>query len=81
MLQFHVSKVFIGSFSGPYTWAQYLSPDWADIQFTVTEFCRKMSVPRDVDWASMKKLARHLRGKPKLFQKFQAQSEVDELTI
>eukprot|EP00974_Lingulodinium_polyedra_P010165 976199-Lingulodinium_polyedra.AAC.1 len=47
----------------------FLAQDRPDIRFAVKELCRRMSNPRECDWASLKRLARYLKGKPRLVQR------------
>ena len=47
----------------------FLAQDRPDIRFAVKELCRRMSNPREHDWGSLKRLARYLKGKPRLVQR------------
>jgi hypothetical protein len=53
--------------------ANYMSQDRSDVKFAVKELSRKMAKPRIKDWELMKKLARYLKGVPRLVQVFKEQ--------
>ena len=48
--------------------------DQPDIQFAVKELCRSMSKPYESDWIALVRLARYLKGRPRLVQLFAWQS-------
>eukprot|EP00959_Pyramimonas_sp_CCMP1952_P105644 2209068-Pyramimonas_sp.AAC.1 len=50
--------------------AAYLSPDRADIDDAVKNSAKDMQSPRQVDAARLKRLARYLKGRPRVAQKF-----------
>eukprot|EP00959_Pyramimonas_sp_CCMP1952_P153054 3201655-Pyramimonas_sp.AAC.1 len=50
--------------------AAYLSPDRADIGDAVKNLAKYMQSPRQVDAARLKRLARYLKGRPRVVQKF-----------
>ena len=50
--------------------ANYLAQDRPDLQFPAKEICRKMASPEDGDWSKIKRLARYLKGEPRLVQEF-----------
>ena len=53
--------------------ANYLAQDRVDIAYAVKELCRQMSLPRVHDWHQLKRLARYLKGSPRLVVKFRYQ--------
>ena len=55
--------------------ANYLALDRPDIQYAVKEACRAMSKPMEKDWLKLKRLARYLKGKPRLVQRFAWQAK------
>ena len=61
--------------------ANYLSPDRPDIAFSVKELARSMSSPCGSDWLKLKRLARYLKGKPRIVMKFRWQKPIDKLGI
>ena len=48
----------------------YLSIDRADLQYPAKELMRKMSCPTEADELRLKRVARYLKGVPRLVQKF-----------
>ena len=46
--------------------ANYLAQDRPDLQFSVKEICRTMSNPSVYDRRKVKRLARYLKGNPRL---------------
>ena len=48
----------------------YLSLDRPDLQFSAKEVAKKMSKPREADWAKLKRVAKYLVGAPRLVQQF-----------
>ncbi|CAK0886283.1 unnamed protein product [Prorocentrum cordatum] len=50
--------------------AAYLSPDRADIGDAVKNLAKYMQSPRQVDAVRLKRLARYLKGRPRVVQKF-----------
>ena len=54
--------------------ANYLGLDRVDIAYAAKECCRRMTDPRDIDWGALRRIARYLRGKPRLVYKFRWQS-------
>ena len=61
--------------------ANYLPPDRPDISFAVKELARAMSSPKLGDWERLERLARYLKGRPRVVKKFRWQSCTDVLTI
>lgn len=61
--------------------ANYLAPGRPDIAFAVKEFARSMSGPCCGDWERPKRLARYLKGRPRVVKKFAWQRHVGPLTI
>ena len=53
--------------------ANYLATDRIDISFAAKEICRDMSKPTEGSWARLKRLARYLRGTPRLVEHFSNQ--------
>ena len=51
----------------------YLSSDRPDIQFSVKEACREMSAPTKGSWAKFVRIAKYLRGHPRLVWEFELQ--------
>ena len=43
----------------------FLAADRPDVQFASKEASRKMSCPRHVDWAAVKRIGRYLAGRPR----------------
>ena len=43
--------------------------DRPDVRFAVKELCREMARPTCASWRKLKKLARYLRGQPRVVQK------------
>ena len=60
--------------------ANYLATDRGDISFAAKEICRDMSAPTEASWAKLKRLARYLRGSPRLVEKF-GEQEASHLRI
>ena len=54
--------------------ANYLQQDRSDIQYAVKELCRGMSCPTREDERKMKRMARYLKGKPRVVNLFKYQS-------
>ena len=46
--------------------ANYLAADRPDIQYVVKEVCRRMAKPVRSDWQKLVRLARYLKGAPRL---------------
>ena len=46
--------------------ANYLAADRPDIQYSVKEVCRRMAKPVESDWQKLVRLARYLKGAPRL---------------
>ena len=61
--------------------ANYLAPDRPDIEFAVTELCRRMAAPRTDDFEKLRRLAKYLVGRPRLIMKYAFQPETDCLSI
>ena len=59
----------------------YLSPDRPDIAFAAKELARSMSSPTQGDWERLKRLARYLKGRPRVVSKFQWQRATGTLGI
>ena len=49
--------------------ANYLAADRPDIQYSVKEVCRRMAKPVKSDWNKLVRLARYLKGSPRLVWK------------
>ena len=49
--------------------ANFIAQGRPDIRFAVEELCRDMARPRQASWRKMKKLARYLKGQPRMVQK------------
>ena len=49
--------------------ANFISQDRPDVRFAVKELCREMARPTCASWRKLKKLARYLRGQPRVVQK------------
>ena len=45
--------------------ANYMSTERSDVQYSVKELSRLMAIPRTCDWTNVKRLARHVLGKPR----------------
>ena len=61
--------------------ANYLSPDRPDIAYAVKELARGMSKPTSGDWCRLKRLARYLKGQPRVVHKFNWQRATDKLSV
>ena len=61
--------------------ANYISPDRPDIAFAVKELARSMSSPTQGDWDRLKRLARYLKGRPRVVSKFRWQRANGALSI
>ena len=48
----------------------YLAQDRANWQFAAKDLCRQMASPEVHDWEKAKRIARHLKGKPRAIQHF-----------
>ena len=48
----------------------YLAPDRPDIAYAVKELARSMAAPTKGDWQRLKRLGRHLKGIPRLQQRY-----------
>ena len=49
--------------------ANFISQDRPDVRFAVKELCREMARPTCASWRKLNKLARYLRGQPRVVQK------------
>ena len=49
--------------------ANFIAQDRPDVRFAVKELCREMARPTCASWRKLKKLARYLRGQPRVVQK------------
>ena len=49
--------------------ANFIAQDRPDVRFAVKEFCREMARPTCASWRKLKKLARYLKGQPRVVQK------------
>ena len=49
--------------------ANFIAQDRPDVRFAVKELCRDMAKPTRGSWRKMKKLARYLKGQPRVVQK------------
>ena len=61
--------------------ANDLALDRPDIAFAAKELCREFAQPTKSSYARLKRLARYLKGKPRLVWKFPYQDETSELTV
>ena len=61
--------------------ANYLSQDRGDIKYAVKELSRRMAKPRVKDIEQMKKLARYLKGNPRVIQVFKPQPMPKRINI
>ena len=59
----------------------FLSTDRVDIQYASKEICRRMSKPCRSDWKLIKKLARYLKGHPRMTNKFMYQQPYKHVTV
>ena len=48
----------------------FVAVDMPDIQFSVKEVCRLMATPRTTSWVPLKRIARYLVSRPKVFWEF-----------
>ena len=55
--------------------ANFISQDRPDVRFVVKELCREMARPTCASWRMLKKLARYLRGQPRVVQKIKLDVE------
>ena len=56
--------------------ANYLQADRPDIQYAVKEICRRMAKPVESDWRKLVRLARYLRGAPRLVWEYPWQKDL-----
>ena len=49
--------------------ANFIAQDRPDVRFAVKELCREMARPTCASWRKLKKLARYLKGRPRVVQK------------
>jgi hypothetical protein len=61
--------------------ANYLSLDRADIAFATKELCRRMACPTRKDFEPLVRVARYLKGAPRVVYRFAWQSEADLRTF
>ena len=63
--------------------ANFIAQDRPDIRFAVKELCRDMCKPTVASMRKLKKLARYLRGQPRMVQKIRLQDQgiENEITI
>lgn len=61
--------------------ANYMSPDGPDIAHLVREMARGMSGPTIRDWCRLKRLARYLKGKPRMIHRNRWQENVDKFSV
>ena len=59
--------------------SNYLAADRPDIQYAVKEICRRMAKPVESDWKKLVRLARYLRGSPRLVWTYGWQEAADGL--
>ena len=59
--------------------ANYLAQDRPDLQFSVKEICRTMSNPSVYDRRKIKRLARYLKGNPRLIYLYNWQEATNDL--
>ena len=55
--------------------ANFMSQDRPDVRFAVKELCREMARPTCASWRKLKKVARYLRGQPRVVQKIKLDVE------
>ena len=60
---------------------QYLAQDRPDIQFACKERARRMQAPTERDFSALKRLARYLKGKPRLVLNFALQDLPSTVTV
>ena len=53
--------------------ANYLAADRPDVQYAVKEVCRRMAKPAKSDWQKLVRLARYLKGAPRLVWEYRWQ--------
>ena len=61
--------------------ANYLAPDRPDIAFAAKDLARSMSSPCRGDWDRLKRLARYLKGKPRVVKKYRWQKPMSTFSI
>ena len=59
--------------------AKYVSQERAEMQLAVNELCRNMSSPKKGDWKRLKRLARHLAGRPRAVHRYPWQEKLNEV--
>ena len=60
--------------------ANFLSLDRGDIQFSAKEICRRMAKRRRCDWGKIKRLARYLKGAPRMVLSYPWQNMSNVIT-
>jgi hypothetical protein len=71
-----LSQEEVGAYRSGAARANYLSLDRPDISFATKELCRHMSSPRRRDVEALKRVARYLKGAPRVVYDFAWQPEV-----
>ena len=61
--------------------ASYLSQDRPDLQYACRELAKGMSKPTNGNWKSLKRIARYLKYRPRVVQRFRGQESLSELTV
>ena len=61
--------------------ANYLASDRIDIQYSVKEVCRLMAKPTEGGWKKLKRLARYLKGRPRVVWQYRWQGERDHVEV
>ena len=59
--------------------ANFIAQDRPDIRYSVKELCREMSKPTQGSLRKLKKLARYLKGQPRMVQKIQIDAKAKEV--
>ena len=54
--------------------ANYLGLDRVDIAYAAKECCRHMVNPRTIDWQALRRIARYLKGRPRVAYRFEWQA-------
>ena len=62
-------------YSSVVTTANFISQDRPDVRFALKELCREMARPACASWRKLKKLAKCLRGQPRVVQKIKLDVE------
>ena len=59
----------------------FLAQDRVDLQFASKECSRRMSSPKNGDWAALKRIGRYLLGRPRVVTRFEWQDKPTSLTV